>query len=40
MIFVPSADGKTHNEAEFTPWDDVVRGAQVFADATRRLADS
>jgi N-carbamoyl-L-amino-acid hydrolase len=38
MIFVPSADGKTHNEAEFTPWDDVVRGAEVFANTTLRLA--
>jgi N-carbamoyl-L-amino-acid hydrolase len=39
MLFVPSADGKTHNEAEFTPWDDVVRGARVFANATVRLAE-
>jgi N-carbamoyl-L-amino-acid hydrolase len=39
MVFVPSADGKTHNEAEFTPWDDVVRGARVFANATVRLAE-
>lgn len=38
MIFVPSRDGKTHNEAEFTPWEDVVRGAEVFANTTRRLA--
>jgi N-carbamoyl-L-amino-acid hydrolase len=38
MIFVPSADGKTHNEAEFTPWDDVVRGAEVFANTTAQLA--
>jgi N-carbamoyl-L-amino-acid hydrolase len=39
MVFVPSADGKTHNEAEFTPWDDVVRGVRVFANATVRLAE-
>jgi N-carbamoyl-L-amino-acid hydrolase len=39
MLFVPSADGKTHNEAEFTSWDDVVRGARVFANATVRLAE-
>jgi N-carbamoyl-L-amino-acid hydrolase len=39
MVFVPSADGKTHNEAEFTPWDDVVSGARVFANATVRLAE-
>ena len=38
MIFVPSEDGKTHNEVEFTPWEDVVRGAAVFANATRRLS--
>jgi N-carbamoyl-L-amino-acid hydrolase len=38
MLFVPSADGKTHSEAEFTPWDDCVRGAQVFANATLALA--
>jgi N-carbamoyl-L-amino-acid hydrolase len=38
MVFVPSADGKTHTEAEFTPWEDVVRGAEVFANATVRLA--
>ena len=38
MIFVPSVDGKTHNEAEFTQWDDVVRGVEVFANSTLRLA--
>ena len=39
MIFVPSVDGKTHNEAEFTRWDDVVAGTRVFARATRSLAN-
>jgi N-carbamoyl-L-amino-acid hydrolase len=38
MIFVPSEDGKTHNESEFTPWEDVVRGAEVFANTTLRLS--
>ncbi|QHS17681.1 Zn-dependent hydrolase [Halopenitus persicus] len=38
MLFVPSADGNTHNEAEFTPWEDCVTGARTFAEATRRLA--
>jgi N-carbamoyl-L-amino-acid hydrolase len=38
MLFVPSADGITHNEAEFTPWDDCVAGARTFAEATLRLA--
>jgi N-carbamoyl-L-amino-acid hydrolase len=39
MVFVSSEDGKTHNEAEFTPWADVVDGARVYAEATRRLAN-
>jgi N-carbamoyl-L-amino-acid hydrolase len=38
MIFVPSEDGKTHSEGEFTPWEDVVRGAEVFANTTLRLS--
>jgi N-carbamoyl-L-amino-acid hydrolase len=38
MIFVPSEDGKAHNENEFTEWDDCVAGAEVLADATVRLA--
>ncbi|MFA9516511.1 Zn-dependent hydrolase [Halopenitus sp. H-Gu1] len=38
MLFVPSADGITHNEAEFTPWDDCVAGARAFAETTLRLA--
>jgi N-carbamoyl-L-amino-acid hydrolase len=38
MLFVPSADGNTHNEAEFTPWEDCVTGAETFAEATLRLA--
>src|SRR5205807_1100679 len=29
MIFVPSAGGLSHNEAEWTPKDDCVRGATV-----------
>lgn len=39
MVFVPSEGGKTHNEAEFTEWDDCVQAATVFANATRSLAD-
>jgi len=39
MIFVPSVDGKTHNEAEFTDGDDGVAGVEFFANATRRLAE-
>ncbi|QLG63412.1 Zn-dependent hydrolase [Halorarum salinum] len=38
MIFVPSVDGRTHNEREFTEWEDAVAGAEVFARTTRRLA--
>ncbi|WP_135806360.1 Zn-dependent hydrolase [Halorussus marinus] len=38
MVFVPSVDGITHNEAEFTEWDDCVAGANVFANATVELA--
>ena len=38
MIFVPSAEGTTHNESEFTPWEDCVIGARTFAETTLRLA--
>lgn len=38
MIFVPSVDGQTHNEREYTEWSDAVAGAEVFARTTRRLA--
>lgn len=38
MIFVPSVDGKTHNEAEYTEWPDVLAGARTFAETTLRLA--
>jgi N-carbamoyl-L-amino-acid hydrolase len=38
MLFVPSVDGRTHSEAEFTEWADCVAGARVFANATLELA--
>ena len=38
MLFVPSVDGRTHSEAEFTEWTDCVAGARVFAHATLELA--
>ncbi|WP_019992138.1 Zn-dependent hydrolase [Natronorubrum tibetense] len=38
MLFVPSVDGKTHNEAEYTEWSDVIGGAKVFTETMRRLA--
>ena len=40
MLFVPSVDGKTHNEAEYTAWPDVVEGAHVFAETVSRLVDA
>lgn len=39
MIFVPSVDGKTHSEDEYTEWEDVCAGTAVFAETTRRLAN-
>lgn len=33
MIFVPSVDGVSHRESEFTEWEDVVAGAEVLARA-------
>ena len=38
MIFVPSVDGITHSEAEYTEWSDCVAGARVYANATLALA--
>lgn len=38
MLFTPSVDGKTHNEAEFTEWDDCVATANCFAEVTLELA--
>ncbi len=38
MVFVPSVDGITHNESEFTEWDDCVDGARTYANATLELA--
>jgi N-carbamoyl-L-amino-acid hydrolase len=39
MMFVPSVNGRTHNEAEFTEWEDCVGGARVFVNATLELAN-
>ncbi|WP_132057860.1 Zn-dependent hydrolase [Halorussus amylolyticus] len=33
MVFVPSVDGISHVEEEYTEWDDVVAGANVLAHA-------
>jgi N-carbamoyl-L-amino-acid hydrolase len=38
MIFVPSAGGLSHNEAEWTPPDDCARGAAVLLETVLRLA--
>ncbi|WP_254537876.1 Zn-dependent hydrolase [Halomarina litorea] len=38
MLFVPSVDGITHAESEFTEWADCVAGAEAFANATLGLA--
>lgn len=38
MIFVPSKDGVSHNEAEWTPPEDCARGATVLLDAVLALA--
>ena len=38
MIFVPSVDGVSHRESEFTEWADVVAGAEVLLRAVREQA--
>lgn len=38
MIFVPSVDGVSHTEDEYTEWEDVVRGADVLLHAAREKA--
>lgn len=39
MIFVPSVDGISHTEDEFTPWEDCVMGANVYANTTYKLSN-
>lgn len=39
MIFVPSAGGISHRPDEFTPPEEIARGAEVLAGALARLAD-
>lgn len=38
MLFVPSVDGISHNEAEYTRDDDALRGVDLLTEVTRRLA--
>ena len=40
MIFVPSRDGITHNEAEYTAPADLYAGARVLTDVLDRLITS
>jgi N-carbamoyl-L-amino-acid hydrolase len=39
MIFVPSANGVSHDPGEHTPWQDCVNGANVLLHAALRLAE-
>ncbi|QDI92450.1 Zn-dependent hydrolase [Salicibibacter halophilus] len=39
MIFVPSVNGKSHHEEEYTNDADIEKGANVLLRATKRLAD-
>jgi len=38
LVFVPSVDGQSHSEAEYTEWDNVVTGANAYANAALSLA--
>ncbi len=38
MLFVPSVEGRSHSDAEYTRHDDAARGAAVLATALWRLA--
>jgi N-carbamoyl-L-amino-acid hydrolase len=38
MVFVPSVDGISHSEDEFTDWEDVVAGVEVLREAVERKA--
>jgi N-carbamoyl-L-amino-acid hydrolase len=37
MLFVPSVDGISHNEAEYTRDEDSLRGVELLTEVTRRL---
>lgn len=37
MLFVPSVDGISHNEAEYTRDEDLLRGVELLTEVTRRL---
>jgi beta-ureidopropionase / N-carbamoyl-L-amino-acid hydrolase len=38
MIFVPSLEGKSHSASEWTPWEDIERGANLALHAVLQLA--
>lgn len=38
MIFVPSMGGRSHSPAEWTPWEDIEKGANVLLNTLYRLA--
>jgi len=38
MVFAPSVDGISHSEDEYTPWEDCIRAAEVYAHAAHELA--
>ena len=38
MVFVPSRDGRSHCEEEFTPIDDIEYGANTLLGAALELA--
>lgn len=39
MVFVPSVDGISHRESEFTEWDDIVDGVNVLLSAVSQKAN-
>ncbi len=39
MVFVPSVDGVSHRESEFTEWEDVLAGVEVLGRAVVKTAD-
>ncbi|MDR8019292.1 M20 family metallo-hydrolase [Nesterenkonia aerolata] len=39
MLFVPSVDGLSHNEAEYTRDEDLVRGVDLLTEVGRRILD-
>jgi N-carbamoyl-L-amino-acid hydrolase len=39
MVFVPSEDGVSHRESEYTEWADVVAGVEVLGGTVRRMAN-